>query len=134
MLRPRRFASPRSERTVKSLGILKFNLLRYTRNKLRNQTGSGLIHPIVKEQVLPGRLEEQQTIFNYTNRTMNVKRVFRNILALVEISSERRASDNLEAPATRLVGGPPRLAALGSTRADCFRHGEIPPTFVLRIM
>jgi hypothetical protein len=26
-----------------------------------NQTGSGMYHPIVKEQVLPGQLEELQT-------------------------------------------------------------------------
>ena len=41
--------------------ILKLLLSRYTRNKRQNQTGSGLFHPIVKEQVLPGQQEGLQT-------------------------------------------------------------------------
>jgi hypothetical protein len=41
--------------------ILKFPSSRYTRNKERNQTGSGLFHPIVKEQIIPGQLEGLQT-------------------------------------------------------------------------
>ena len=40
----------------------------------RNQTGSGLFHSIVKEQVLPGQLEGQQTIANSTRPPGNVKR------------------------------------------------------------
>jgi len=34
---------------------------RYTRRTDRNQTGSGMYHPIVKEQVNPGQLEGLQT-------------------------------------------------------------------------
>ena len=34
---------------------------RYTRRTNRNQTGSGMYHPIVKEQVNPGQLEGLQT-------------------------------------------------------------------------
>jgi hypothetical protein len=41
--------------------FLKWPSFRYTRNKSRNQTGSGLYHPIVKERILPGRLEGLRT-------------------------------------------------------------------------
>ena len=59
--RPRRFASWRSRRTVKSFGCSQWPSSRYTQDNSRNQTGSGLFHPIVKEQVLPGQLEGLQT-------------------------------------------------------------------------
>ena len=61
-------ATLRSERTVKSLGF--FSYFKQVQSKTSqssfvsvhpkqetNQTGSGLYHPIVKEQVLPGQLE-----------------------------------------------------------------------------
>ncbi|MGH9699988.1 MAG: hypothetical protein ACRD52_11090, partial [Candidatus Acidiferrales bacterium] len=38
----------------------------YTQGHRQNQTGSGLIHPIVKEQVIPGQLEGLQTNPNPT--------------------------------------------------------------------
>jgi hypothetical protein len=36
-------------------------------NHSSNQTGSGMYHPIVKEQVLPGQLEGLQAIRNYSD-------------------------------------------------------------------
>jgi hypothetical protein len=38
-----------------------WSIHRYTRRTDRNQTGSGMYHPIVKEQVNPGQLEGLQT-------------------------------------------------------------------------
>jgi len=54
------------ERTVKSLGFLNSPPPGYTPKGGRNQTGSGLYHPIVKELVLPGRQEELRTNHDYT--------------------------------------------------------------------
>ena len=54
------------ERTVKSLGFLNSPPPGYTPEEGRNQTGSGLYHPIVKELVLPGRQEELRTNPDYT--------------------------------------------------------------------
>src|SRR6202041_1863727 len=46
----------------KSLGLSQIKSIhRYTRRTDRNQTGSGLFHPIVKEQVLPGQLAGLKT-------------------------------------------------------------------------
>jgi hypothetical protein len=46
----------------KSLGLSQIKPVhRYTRRTDRNQTGSGLFHPIVKEQVLPGQLAGLKT-------------------------------------------------------------------------
>jgi len=41
-----------------------------------NQTGSGLYHSIVKEQVLPGQLEGRQTIANSTDATLSCQQIF----------------------------------------------------------
>jgi len=41
-----------------------------------NQTGSGLYHSIVKEQVLPGQLEGRQTIANSTDATLSCQLIF----------------------------------------------------------
>jgi len=49
--------------------------------KAKNQTGSGLIHSIVKEQELPGQLEGQQTITECTPLAPKVKREL-NLVAL----------------------------------------------------
>jgi hypothetical protein len=78
VFQPGKLSPSRLERTVESLGFaLQFRSTRNHRafsNSLRsaeaehkrNQTGSGLYHPIVKERILPGRLEELQTIANCT--------------------------------------------------------------------
>src|SRR6185437_98810 len=72
VFRPWGFTSPRSERTVKHRSIFfklpkRFRALKpeisnsaqfgTPESNAINQTGSGLFHSIVKEQVLPGQLE-----------------------------------------------------------------------------
>jgi hypothetical protein len=72
-------AKPRSERTVKSLGLsLTSNKVQSKTSQFayclgtpeaidQNQTGSGMYHPIVKEQVLPGQLEGVLMSFDITD-------------------------------------------------------------------
>jgi len=104
VFRPSRKAG-RSERTVKSLGyppvpvhsgpkssprprqnrnqgysqMIRLSLCRQRRTK--NQTGSGLFHPIVKEQVIPGQLEGLQTNPNLIDSPLLCQAFFLAILA-----------------------------------------------------
>src|SRR5271156_3332445 len=52
---------------------------RYTRRTNRNQTGSGMYHPIVKEQVNPGQLEGLQTNPDTTEQVPKCQAVIQKI-------------------------------------------------------